>query len=182
LAPSVQPESVPTRWHILAPLLALSGGVLGVLGAAYTEITHGSFLSGFIGTPIIEEIFKPLGVYIILAKWPAALRGRLYTAILAMLAGIAFATIENWIYIHVYIKDPSPETILWRYTVCTAMHAGCSFIFGLGINSKLKAMVKGEVHFLSFGKRFFIPAIALHAIYNLVMTITEFGFTFFTKF
>lgn len=143
------------------------------MGAAYTEFFHGSFMAAFVGAPIIEESLKPLGVYLILAKWPLALRNRLYTAFLTMLAGVAFATIENLVYLNFYIQEPAPQLIFWRYTVCTAVHAGCSFIFGFGINQKLSASVRGETRLLSSGKRFFITAMALHSLYNITVVILE---------
>ena len=173
-------EPAPARWHILAPLIALCGGVFGILGAAYTELKYGSFLIAFVGAPIIEEALKPSGVYLLLAKWPKALRNQHYTAFLAALGGIAFALIENVVYLYVYYPrlspnhaEPSAILVLWRYTVCVGIHAVCSFIFGLGINQKLLASVKGEIGFLSCGKRFFFTAIGLHSLYNIVVCLLE---------
>jgi RsiW-degrading membrane proteinase PrsW (M82 family) len=164
-------KPVARKWYLLAPLLALVGGVFGALGAFYNEALHGSFLVAYFGAPIIEESLKPAGLYLMLAKWPRALRNRLYTASLAALAGITFAVLENLVYLNIYVKDPSPEIILWRYTACIGIHAVCSFIFGLGINRNFLASIKGEIKFLSYGKRFFFTAMALHSIYNITVTV-----------
>jgi RsiW-degrading membrane proteinase PrsW (M82 family) len=166
-------RAVSRKWHILAPLLALAGGCFGILGAAFTETLHGSFLAAYVGAPIIEEVLKPSGLYLMLGKWPRVLRNRLYTALLAALAGICFALIENLVYLNVYIREPSSQVIFWRFTVGIAMHALCSFIFGLGINQKLLASVKGEIIFLSYGKRFFFSAMALHSLYNIAVTVLQ---------
>lgn len=176
--PSPKSESVPAPWHILAPLVALSGGVFGVLGVGYTELLYGSFLVAFVGAPIIEEALKPSGVYLLLVKRPRALRNQVYTAALSALAGIAFALIENAVYLNIYYGylnrnqgEPSATLVLWRYTVCVAVHAVCSFIFGLGINQRLLASAKGETRFLSSGKRFFITAMVLHGLYNITVVV-----------
>jgi RsiW-degrading membrane proteinase PrsW (M82 family) len=168
----------PGRRRILAPLIALAGGVFGIIGALYNELFHGSFLVAFVGAPIIEEILKPAGVYFLLAKWPDVVRNRFYTAFLASLGGLAFAIVENIIYFTVYIHDPSRQLIIWRYTVCLGLHIVCSFIFGLGINQKLMASIKGETKLLSYGKRFFITAMIIHSGYNIFAVFAEsiFGF------
>jgi hypothetical protein len=81
------PKPVSVKWYYLAPLLALVGRVFGVLAAAYTEFFHGSVLVAFVGAPIIEEALKPIGVYLMLAKWPRVLRNQAYTAFMSMIAG-----------------------------------------------------------------------------------------------
>jgi RsiW-degrading membrane proteinase PrsW (M82 family) len=67
--------------------------------------------------------------------------------------------------------EPSPQLILWRNTAGIGIHAICSFIFGLGINGTLLASIRGEIKFLSYGKRFFFTAMALHCIYNITVTV-----------
>lgn len=172
-------EALPGRWHVLAPVIALLGGVFGIPGAIYNELLHGSLLVVFIGAPIIEEILKPTGVYILLAKWPRALRSQLYTAFLTALGGIAFALIENLIYLQIYFPGHSARLVLWRYTVNLSVHALGSFIFGLGINQELLKGVTGERKLLSSGKRFFLTAIILHSLYNILMAVFagQLGFT-----
>jgi len=167
------PQPAPCYWRIVVPLVALLGGLFGILGAAYCEIMYGSILVAFVGAPIIEEAIKPAGVYLLLVKRPAVLRSPRYTAFLAGLGGLAFAVVENLVYLNVYIPDPSPTLVLWRYTVCIGIHTACSFIAGYGINEKLLAAVRGEVKFLSFDKRFFIFAMVLHSLYNIFAVLVE---------
>jgi RsiW-degrading membrane proteinase PrsW (M82 family) len=164
---NIQIAPVPGRWHLLAPLLALAGGIFGIFGAAYNEFFHGSLLVSFVGAPIIEEMLKPCGVYVLLAKWSHVLRNRFYTAFLSALGGLSFALIENLVYLNIYVPQHTQALVIWRYTVCVGVHMVCSFIFGFGINRELMASVKGERKFLSSGKRFFIPAMAIHSLYNI---------------
>ena len=162
---------VPVRWHVFAILIALAGGIFGILGAAYTELFHGSLLAAYVGAPIIEEALKPSGFDLLLAKWPRVLRGRLYTAMLAVQGVLLSAVIENVVYLNVYIAEPSAQIILWRYTVGLGLHTICSFIFGFGINWQLAASVRGQRKLLSSGKRFFFTAMALHSLYNITVTV-----------
>ena len=55
------------KWHIFAPLVVIVGGVFGVFGAIFQEVLHGSVFVVFVGGPMIEEVMKPTGVYLILA-------------------------------------------------------------------------------------------------------------------
>ncbi len=172
-------KPVARKWHFLAPFLALSGGIFGIIGAAITEFLNSSLLAAFIAAPIIEEALKPSGLYLMLAKWPRVLRNPLYTVFLAALAGLAFGLIESLVYINFYIDDPSTQTIIWRFTVCPAMHVVCCVIFSLAINRNLIASVRGETKFLSSGKRFIFSAMALHSLYNITVTVLELGFHWF---
>jgi len=167
---------VSGKWRIVAPLLALGGGIFGILGAFVTEAFHGQILGAYFAAPIIEETLKPSGLYLILAKWPRVLKNQFYTASLAALGGIAFAIIENLVYLHVYIQDPSPRVVLFRYTACVGIHAVCAFIFGLGINQNLLASIRGETKLLSYGKRFFFSAMALHSLFNIAVTVLQLMF------
>ena len=132
---------------------------------------NGGILGSFIAAPMIEESLKPCGVYLLLAKWPQALPSRFYTALLAALTGLGFALVENEIYLRVYFPEHSHEMVLVRYTGGLALHTIASFIFGLGINQKLVAAVKGEIPLFSANKRFFITAMSLHAAYNISAVI-----------
>ena len=157
-----------SRWRILGPAIALAGGAAGLVGAFIQEIQHGGFLGPFVAGPIIEEALKPAGVYLILAKWPQVLYRRLYTALLAALGGLGFGIIENIIYLQIYYPQHSPKLVLIRYTAGLLLHAGCSFIVGFGINQKLVAAMKGDIPFLSANKRYFIAAMVIHSVYNVL--------------
>jgi len=124
-----------------------------------------------VAAPIIEESLKPSGVYLLLAKWPQALPGRFYTALLSALAGLVFGLIENVIYLNVYFPDHSHQLVVFRYTAGLALHTVASFIVGLGINQKLIAAAKGEIPLFAANKRFFITAMVLHSVYNISVVV-----------
>jgi RsiW-degrading membrane proteinase PrsW (M82 family) len=147
------------------------GGLVGLVGAAFEEALHGVLLGPFVAAPIIEESLKPSGVYLLLAKWPQALPGRFYTALLSALAGLVFGLVENTIYLSIYFPEHSHELVVIRYTGGLALHTLASFIFGFGINQKLIAAAKGEIPMFAANKRFFITAMALHSAYNVAVTV-----------
>jgi RsiW-degrading membrane proteinase PrsW (M82 family) len=157
--------------HLLALSLAVVGGVLGILGAVVQEVSAGGFLLlPFLGAPIIEELLKPAGVYILLVRWPRLLRGRLHTAFLAALAGLSFGVIEALVYVNVYVSDPPDWFVTYRFTLPLLLHLTASFIVGLGINQGLLAWVRGGSPLPRATRNFYIAAIALHAVFNIVAT------------
>ena len=167
-----QPQPGSLRRHSLAFSLALLGGVLGVGGAFFQELRGGGGpLIAFVGAPIIEEALKPSGVYILLVRWPQVLRSRLYTAGLAALSGLVFAAIESATYVTLYAPEHTERFLLYRFTAPLFIHTLASFIVGFGINQRLLASVRGEIPLLSGNRKFFVTGIALHALFNMTVTV-----------
>ncbi|MEX0801618.1 MAG: PrsW family glutamic-type intramembrane protease [Dehalococcoidia bacterium] len=155
--------------HLFALLLALAGGVLGVPGAAIQELRAGGFiLLPLVGAPIAEEALKPLGVYLLLARWPRLLHGRLHTAFLAACGGLSFAVIEGLVYVNVYVSDPPGWFVTYRFTVPLAMHTLASFIVGVGIGPGLLAWVRDGSPLPKSTRNLYIAAMVLHGVFNAV--------------
>ena len=156
--------------NLFPPIIAMAGGVLGIIGAFFQESQQGvpsAFLAPFFAAPIIEEAVKPIGVYILLAKAPHLLRSRLYTAFLSALGGLSFAVIENLVYLNIYFPEHTSSIVVARFALALPMHMLASFIVGFGINQRLAASVKGEVPLLSGNWKFFITAMVMHGLYNI---------------
>ncbi len=166
------------KWYLLAPLIAITGGLFGILTAAVEEGKYAGYFGPFIAAPLIEEALKPVGVYFLLAKKPLALLSQRYTAFLSGLAGLSFGVVESFVYVGIYARLAEIENmdlfILWRFTVCLLLHTSCSFIVGWGINQRLLASVKGEIPFLKGNWPYFVIPIAIHAAYNITVTIVSF--------
>ena len=149
--------------------MALLGGVFGILGAVIQEVRGGGFLLlPFLGAPIIEEIVKPSGVYLLLVRWPRLLRGRLHTALLAALAGLSFGVIEALVYVEVYVPDAPSWFVTYRFTLPLFMHAAASFIVGLGINRGLLDWAGSGSPLPKATRNFYLAGIGLHAVFNTV--------------
>ena len=159
------------KWHVLVFLIAAGGGVLGVLGAIIQEWSQGSLLVAFVAAPMIEEVMKPCGVYLLLVRWPEVLISRLYTALLAAVGGLSFAVVENIIYLQFYFPEHTQTLVVFRYSACLAVHVVCSFILGFGINQKLLASIRGEIPFLKGNKKFFFIPMVIHSLFNIMAVL-----------
>ena len=150
-------------------MLALLGGGFGIFGAFVQEAqTGGLLLLPFVGAPIIEELVKPSGVYLLLARWPRLLRGQLYTALLAAVAGLSFGVIEAVVYVTLYVPDPPAWFVTYRFAVGPALHATASFIVGLGINRGLLDWARAGSPLPKATRNFYLAGIGLHAAFNTV--------------
>jgi len=160
-------------WRGLALVIAAGGGVLGILGAIIQELSQGSLLVAFVAAPMIEEVMKPSGVYLLLVRWPQVLTSRIYTAFLAALGGLSFAVVENIIYLQFYFPEHTQTLVVFRYSACLTLHVVCSFIVGFGINQKLLASVRGEIPFLKGNKKFFFVPMIIHSLFNIMAVLVE---------
>ena len=162
-----------TLFRYLAALaLALLGGVFGIVGAFVQEIRAGvSPLVVVLGAPIIEEILKPSGLYVVVARWPRLFERQIYIAALAGLAGLVFGVLESTLYVKVYADDPSGAFIVYRFTVTVLLHTAASTIVGWGISERLVRWASYGGGFPKTSRNALIGGIALHALYNLTVTV-----------
>jgi hypothetical protein len=150
---------------ILAVTLAVVGGVLGIIGAIFQELQAGAF--AVFAAPIIEEALKPAGIYILLVRWPQALRGQLHTAALTALSGLCFAIIEAFVYVTLYFPEGDSDFVLFRFTVPLSMHVVASFIVGLGLSRAVIDWASKGGRFPKRTRNFLLAGMALHMVYNI---------------
>ena len=143
------------------------------MGAVIQEWSYGSLLVAFVAAPMIEEVMKPSGVYLLLVRWPQVLTSRIYTALLAAVGGLFFAIIENIVYLQFYFPEYTQTLVVFRYSACLTTHVVCSFILGFGINQKLLASVRGEIPLLKGNKKFFFIPMIIHSLFNIMAVLFE---------
>jgi hypothetical protein len=164
------------RLDIIAIGLALVGGVLGVFGAVVQEVqAGGGILLAFTGAPLIEEAMKPAGIYILLLRWPQAVRSQLHTAWLTALSGLCFGLIEAFVYVELYNPDGSSDFVLYRFTAPLAMHAVASFIVGLGLSRAIIDWAAGRQRFPKETRNFYLAGAGLHAAFNITVVTLAFA-------
>jgi hypothetical protein len=151
-------------------LAAAAAGPLAIvgafLGAPESGLGSGLLMIVLFG-PAVEEVMKAAAASYLVEKRPWLLRSPVQILYCAAMGGLVFAVIENLIYLTVYIRNPWPRLILWRWTVCTALHGVCSVIVGTGLarvwNSSVaesrRPRLEGALPFL-------VGAYLLHAVYN----------------
>lgn len=160
--------------HVAIVLIAIAGGFLGILGSLVSEVQRGGgfvVLPIIVAAPMIEEAMKPAGVYIALIKWPHALRNALHIAILCALGGLVFGLIESWVYVNVYVENPTDSFIRFRYTVPVAMHVIASFVYGLGLNRSIIDWANGRGRIDRSTRRAYITAAVIHGSYNFMAIV-----------
>ncbi len=149
--------------------LALLAGPFAVAGALFfaQPATTVGLVATVIMAPVIEEILK-IGVALLaFERRPYWFTSGAQLFVLVLVSALCFATVENLLYLNVYIQQPSDTIILWRWTVCTALHLGATGLAGLGL---LRVFQVSRATLsppdASLGAPMFAAAIALHAAYN----------------
>ncbi|MHC4396482.1 MAG: PrsW family glutamic-type intramembrane protease [Planctomycetota bacterium] len=157
----------------VAFLAAILGGPFAVLGAfmAGSEGWSGA-LYMVVFAPVLEELLKQSGMIYLLEKKPYRVFASWQFVFSALVSAFVFATIENFLYINVYIhpaalKDPAVFAG-FRWTVCTGVHMFCSAIASLGMIRVWKKQLRdGKAAELNVAFMYFAVAMALHGAYNL---------------
>jgi RsiW-degrading membrane proteinase PrsW (M82 family) len=172
-----QPTTSRLGLDLLAVSMALIGGLLALAGAFFQELQSGfGIFLLVLAAPVIEEVLKPSGIYLLLARWPQALRGQLHTALLCAVSGAVFGILESLIYVELYYPNGSDAFVLFRFTVTPIMHATASFIFGYGLSQGLVDWANGRSRLSKHTRNCYLLGIGLHATYNAsVLILGAFG-------
>lgn len=180
LSMKISTMSTSRSW-LITLAVALSAGPWAVIGALFIGYSDVSFYSaGFIAVvliaPMTEEFMKIAIPLYIAEKRPFYFKSRLQVLLCIIAGGVVFAVIENLIYIYIYIPNPSAQIILWRWTICTLMHASATFIAGLGIMRMWADSNKGMSRpQLSLAYPYIITAIILHSLYNIFAIVLSYS-------
>ncbi|UDQ97362.1 PrsW family glutamic-type intramembrane protease [Lentisphaerota bacterium WC36G] len=169
-----------SKSYLLVIIVALIGGLLSIpitFILSFTNATN-NFLTGILGTPLIEELAKAIGCIYILEKHPYWIKNSAQIIFCCVFGALIFSVGENLLYINVYLNDLSSDVLLkvahfrWRY--CTLLHLSCSFIVSLGMLKVYHGIKSSnKIFVLKEGKFYFILAIVIHISYNLLASIFE---------
>jgi hypothetical protein len=162
----------PSTGWFLAFGAILVGGPFAVLGAMFDGWTRGpvsgaELIQVTIFGPAVEEALKIAMVWLVIEIRPYYFQRieQLYVAALG--TALIFAAIENLLYLNIYIPNPSDELILFRWTVCVALHVGCTAV-ALRSLTRIWMTTVSEWRPPRFrdGVTSLVPAIAIHGLYN----------------
>ena len=155
--------------------LALASGPWAIIGAFYGS---GHSLAGILAIvlfgPVVEEVMKTAAAMCVVERrpyfftWPSQI-------IVSVVAGaFVFAAIENLLYLNVYIPDPGPAQVWWRWTVCVALHAGCTGIAGMGVVRVWRDVWARRARpRLALAFPYLVTAIVIHGSYNAFVLAFE---------
>jgi hypothetical protein len=126
-------KSLWITWGLI--LCAGPWAVLGVFinGMAQADVSFAGVLAVVVFGPVTEEITKVAATLWVVEKRPFWFKTMAPILGCAAAGGILFATIENLLYLRVYIPKASAALAQWRWKICTTMHVVCSFVGGLGL-------------------------------------------------
>lgn len=160
------------RSWLTAALLGLAAGPTAVLAVFLSGVGSGlesvsQWVTIAVLGPVAEEVLKVVCATITLERCPWLFRSRIQFLAIGVAAGLAFAAIENFLYLRVYLPDPSPAIITWRWTVCVALHTGCSTIAAMGLARAWRtARSRFDRPNIESVFPFLLTAIIIHGVYN----------------
>ncbi|MGQ9649595.1 MAG: PrsW family glutamic-type intramembrane protease [Phycisphaerae bacterium] len=174
-------ESSPRAGWFTAAMLALAGGPLAVLAALFKSGQTGvaglsTLVLAVVFGPAAEETLKIASASCVLEVKPYLFRRAGQIRLATVGAAFLFAAIENLIYLNVYLPNPSLSLVLWRWTVCVALHTGCTLLASNGlIRVWNRTITELRPPQLSDGLPELAWAIVIHGFYNLVAIFFEFA-------
>jgi len=161
--------------------IAVTAGPVAIFGAFYgSGQTVLSILAITVFAPIVEEIMKVALAFYVVEKKPFYFRSSGQILLCALAGGLVFAAIENVIYLNIYIEKPLYRLVAWRWTICVALHMGCSLIAGSGLVRIWRRTWRNlERPQIALAYPFILTAAIIHGLYNafiIALHFTSFQF------
>ena len=175
LASRMKATSVTKSWVIVFVVAFLSG-LWSVFGAFWNAGVGGwsSFFAIAVWGPAVEEVMKIALIAVIIERTPYLFVSRAQILIGAIGAGLMFAIIENFLYLFVYVPNPPEWLVVWRWTVCVALHVGCTLVAGMGAAKVWhKQITQMRCVPVPVDMRYLFAAILIHGVYNGTATVME---------
>lgn len=165
-------RTAPETCWMIAVGAAMLGGLWAIIASVVGTQRWGAggwsmLLVGVLYAPAIEETMKiAAGAYVVELR-PYWFRRAEQIQVATVGAAVVFAVIENLIYLYVYVKNPSPGLVAWRWSVCTALHIGCTTLATRGlVDVWQRAVTEFRRPRITRALRCVVPAMAIHGVYN----------------
>lgn len=159
-------------------VMAMGAGFLAILGTFIGSASAGGLEGQFqffaiaVFGPVVEEVMKTALLLWAVEQRPFLFRSSRQLMIAGALSGLVFASVENALYLKVYIDDPGPYLILWRWTVCVGLHTGTTMIATIGLVKIWRRVMRtGKFARAELGARYLFIAIVIHGSYNAIMLL-----------
>jgi PrsW family intramembrane metalloprotease len=180
LAEQLDATTVFESWFWTAVLASMSG-LLAILGTFASSFIFGlesrvQFLAIVVFAPVVEEVMKTALLLWCVEQKPYLFRSPMQLIIIGAFSGLMFAAAENILYLKVYIDEPSMFIIVWRWTVCVALHMTTTSVASIGlVLIWRRVMQTGKFANAELGARYLLAAIVLHGGYNATMVLVEYA-------
>jgi len=127
-------ETTLARSWLVTIAVALAAGPWALVGALWGNSRNAyGFLTLTVFAPVVEETMKTAAALVVVEKRPFLFRSPVQIMICVLCSALVFAGFENLLYLRILFHSPSSAMIYWRWTVCVALHVGCSAVAGLGL-------------------------------------------------
>jgi len=158
-------------WAMIA-LAMVFGGPWAVLGAMWNWMP--SVWGPVVMGPATEEVMKIAVIALVIEKRPYLFASVWQIRLAAIGGALGFAIVENILYLTVYTPAPALGLMLWRWTVCVALHLGCTSIAVLGLVKVWEDIAReGRAPRMSRAMGPLVLAIILHGAYNGLVTLAD---------
>ncbi|MCA9244822.1 MAG: PrsW family intramembrane metalloprotease [Phycisphaerales bacterium] len=160
------------RGWMIATLAILLGGpfavIAALMGAEPGTVANSSMLIlAIVFGPAVEETMKIGVAAMIIETRPYLFRSESQIQTATIGAAGLFAAIENVLYLTIYFPNPPVFLILWRWTVCVALHIGCTTVATRGLLAVWRrSITELRRPQLGLGLPALTTAIVLHGSYN----------------
>lgn len=167
----------PSRQWMAVGLAVIIAGPFAIIGAfmgSGSSIGLGAVLLAVSIGPLIEEVLKASGALYLAEQRPWLVPTGWTLPLVTLAAGLVFSVIENVVYLTVYIPDPTPEIVAWRWIAGPLLHGGASLVAGLGVR-RMWTITNRDLTAprLRNAAPYLVAAVALHGLYNLTVTLLE---------
>ena len=160
-------------WGVVAAL-SLVAGPFAILAAFLKTSAPTGLLAALIAAPLVEELGKAVVPLMVLERRPYLFAAGGQLVLVGAFSGLVFAAIENALYLHVFVGDPTASLRAWRWGICTAVHVGCSSIAGLGLRRMWRAArALSSLAGMSLAAPCLIAAMIVHGAYNAAAIALE---------
>lgn len=171
----IEATPVAKTWGVVLAVFFLSGlwSVFGAFWHAGVGGLNGLFMV-VLWAPIVEEVMKIALIAVVIERAPYLFSSRSQIIVAAIGAGLMFAIIENCLYLFVYVPGPPAWLVVWRWTICVALHVGCTLVAGVGAAIVWqKQMTQLRRLPVPVDIRYLFAAILIHGLYNGTAAVLE---------
>lgn len=148
--------------------VALAAGPWAILGAFWgSGQTAFSILAIVAIGPVVEEMMKVAAALWIVERKPFLFLTSVQVLVCALAGALIFASIENVLYLHVYVQQVPAWLPYWRWTVCVGLHVGCSAIAGMGVMRVWREAMEHRTRpRIALAFPYLLTAAIVHGTYN----------------
>jgi len=172
LADQLEETNALQSWFVTG-VLAGSSGILAILGSLISESANLGLASSVqffaiaVFAPVIEEVMKTAVLLWGVEQKPYFFRSPKQLMIIGAISGLVFASVENVLYLTVYIDHPSRFIIVWRWTACVGLHTTTTMIATIGLVKIWERVMRtGQFARAEIGAKYLLIAIIIHGLYN----------------